>query len=341
MTVVPGRHRLLTVLLTATIGLAASSCGGQTFEHQSFDIGTCRGVCAVDDGTVVVPPVILALTAESAMPNSIVWSWDPAALQGEVVAYSLWYATSAGDLDNHGGSARLWGASDDANLAWAESPYGPGEVHFTTVSELAPETEYYAELWTSRLGSDSQRAAVGRATTTAVLPSAAVIFSETEHLLREATLLTFQPPFGTGEGYGGVSALWLDGTGSTESAEVNRTDLMLPALSAAELASGYLEYFIRVDEAAGTPASLPWVTTAIATGTGSVAEPVTFYNAERYSTVPASAVWHRIHVPLASFLDDTGNALPAGAPIYLRSMRLQAAWPAGHRVWVDEIIVHF
>jgi hypothetical protein len=184
--------------------------------------------------------VVQRLGAPFATPNAIVWSWDAAALGTSVDGYLLWYGTDEREVENQTGDARPWDVDDDPNLGWGVSPFGPNLVQQTIVSDLMPETTYFARLWARFDNGDSRVVAMGSAATAVTAPPRIPIFDET--LGAGWVMYGFEPTL-SADAHEGSGALWATGTGAWLNTTV--TELQIAVDPAADWTKAYLEFRSR------------------------------------------------------------------------------------------------
>lgn len=315
------------VFLAVAVGLGGCTVRSDLLDGDTAASCTMQGTC-------------LALEA-TPTPESITWRWDAAALPADVAGYMLWLAPSRAQLES--GVARVWGADDDANLAWRISPFGPNLVARTTVRGLSPTTAYSAWLWTWDEQGESRVVAEGTGTTAAAATQAVAIFQETEHT-GPGVWFDTEDPTTAARSHTGSAALWIDTCAEVAGActrggwinmQLGGLSLDLSALTADERSRAFVEAYLSVVPRVATPAPIHYLELSLGTGAG------VYFHAP-YATLVATTSWQQVQVPFSQFLDDQEAAASvAFASEPLDGVLVGAVWGADADVYVDDVVLRY
>ena len=290
-----------TVWLLGLVALA-TACG-----YQDHELAPCWPSC--DGGAVDVPEAdageALALTIAWTTPHSVALSW-PSGVPAEVTGYSL----TVGDV--------TWDARHDPRL-------GARATTQAVVLGLAPGTTSAATLTGLTAGGD-RVVARGVVVTPADASTTLTIYAE-----GDAPPRTVLMQGGTPDTHAGTSALWFTAAsvGAGDGPALSGLTLGGAALEAA-VGRAYLELWLRVWPSGG--AIVPLTTQLYVDG-------VAFRTSALL--VPAQPGWHRLQVPMTEHRREGGAALTLTPGALVTGLALEAAWPAGTTVIVDDLALRY
>ncbi len=278
-----------------------------------------------------------SLAVEFATPESISWSWDAAALGPDVHGYVLWYGTEEAEVRLQRGGASAWDVSDDPNLGWGESPFGPGIVRGTTVTGLAPNTLYHAELWAHFESGTSARVAAGSGRTGVAPANRLAIFDDTFPVSSWQQCVVVGPSVQDASNAVMIKDAITD-PGCTDdwvNLKIGTMRFDVSGLSDRQWREAYLEARIDVRTDSGEPVPIYYLEAQVQ---DEAVGRIFGFSLPRYVALPARSGWHTVQIPLGLMRDDQGQ--PPSAATFGSSfdwLQIGADWGVALAVEVDTV----